>query len=68
MGQRSDPRPAVRQAAQSRIITSAHRINQGFFPDLTPPGTDSDFYFVEAADPESAVPLIVELVKTRIQP
>src|SRR5829696_4739875 len=55
-----------RQAARSRIITSAHRINQGLFPDLSPPGTESDFYFVEAADPESAVPLIVELVKTRI--
>ena len=28
-----------RQAAQSRIITSAHRINQGSIPDLSPPGT-----------------------------
>ena len=27
-----------RQAAQSRIITSAHRINQGSIPDLSPPG------------------------------
>ena len=26
-----------RQAAQSRIITSAHRINQGSVPDLNPP-------------------------------
>src|SRR6266480_4331923 len=33
-----------RQAAQSRIITSAHRINQGSIPDLSPPGTESDFY------------------------
>ena len=32
-----------RQAAQSRIITSAHRINQGSIPDLSPPGVDSDF-------------------------
>ena len=32
-----------RQAAQSRIITSAHRINRGAMPDLSPPGTDSDF-------------------------
>src|SRR5262249_22505342 len=29
-----------RQAAQSRIITSAHRINQGSMPDLGPPGTE----------------------------
>ena len=27
-----------RQAAQSRIITSAHRINQGSIPDLSPSG------------------------------
>ncbi len=55
-----------RQAAQSRIITSAHRINQGGIPDLSPPATDSDFYFVQAGDPETAVLRIIELVKTRI--
>jgi exodeoxyribonuclease V alpha subunit len=32
-----------RQAAQSRIITNAHRINLGSIPDLSPPGTESDF-------------------------
>jgi exodeoxyribonuclease V alpha subunit len=55
-----------RQAAQSRIITSAHRINQGSIPDLARPEGDSDFYFVQADDPDIAVPRIVELVKTRI--
>lgn len=55
-----------RQAAQSRIIISAHRINQGAIPDLSLPGTDSDFYFVQASDPETAVQRIIELVKTRI--
>ncbi len=55
-----------RQAAQSRIITTAHRINQGIIPDLSPPGIDSDFYFVQADEPEIAVQRIVELVKTRI--
>jgi exodeoxyribonuclease V alpha subunit len=55
-----------RQAAQSRIITSAHRINQGSIPDLSPPGTESDFYFVQADDPETVVSRIIELVKTRI--
>ena len=55
-----------RQAAKSRIITSAHRINQGSMPDLSRPEGDSDFYFVEAEDPEVAVPRIVELVKSRI--
>src|SRR5262245_50606987 len=55
-----------RQAAQSRIITNAHRINHGSMPDLSPPGTESDFYFVQADDPETAVARIIELVKTRI--
>src|SRR5438552_1239320 len=55
-----------RQAAHSRIITSAHQINRGSIPDLSRPAGDSDFYFVQADDPETAVPRIIELVKTRI--
>ena len=55
-----------RQAAQSRIIVSAHRINQGSIPALGKPEEDSDFYFVAADDPETAVRRIIELVKTRI--
>jgi exodeoxyribonuclease V alpha subunit len=55
-----------RQAALSRIITTAHQINRGAIPDLSKPQGDSDFYFVQADDPENAVPRIVELVKTRI--
>src|SRR6186997_113598 len=55
-----------RQAAQSRIITSAHAVNQGEVPDLSMPGTDSDFYFVQADDPGTAVGRIIELVRTRI--
>jgi exodeoxyribonuclease V alpha subunit len=55
-----------RQAEQSRIIIAAHRINQGVIPDLSRPEGDSDFFFVSADDPETAVPLIIELVKTRI--
>jgi exodeoxyribonuclease V alpha subunit len=68
----SDAVPVVRltevfrQAAQSRIITTAHRINQGLIPDLTPSQNESDFYFVQAEDPETAVARIIELVKTRI--
>src|SRR5262249_326114 len=53
-----------RQAAQSRIISSAHRINQGSIPDLSSPGSESDFYFVQADNPETAVVRI--MVKTRI--
>jgi exodeoxyribonuclease V alpha subunit len=55
-----------RQAAQSRIITSAHQINRGIIPDLSRSEGESDFYFVQADDPETAVPRIVDLVKTRI--
>ena len=68
----SDAVPVVRltevfrQAAASRIIVSAHRINQGHMPDLAKPDDASDFYFVQADDPETAVSRIVELVKSRI--
>ena len=55
-----------RQAARSRIVTSAHGINRGAIPDLSRPDGDSDFYFVPAEDPETAAARIVDLVKTRI--
>ena len=58
--------PSVQDRSQSRIITNAHRINQGSMPDLSPPGTESDFYFVQADDPEMAVGRIIELVNKRI--
>ena len=41
-----------RQAASSRVIVNAHRINNGQMPELEAvPG--SDFYFVDAADSEA---------------
>ena len=55
-----------RQAARSRIVTSAHGINRGAIPDLSRPDGDSDFYFVPAEDSETAAARIVDLVKTRI--
>jgi exodeoxyribonuclease V alpha subunit len=54
-----------RQAATSRIIVNAHRINQGQMPDLTPV-EGSDFYFVEAAEPEDGVRKLIEVVRNRI--
>ncbi len=54
-----------RQAASSRIVTNAHRINQGQFPDLSN-ARGTDFFFQGAEDPEKAVPLIVDLVKNRL--
>jgi exodeoxyribonuclease V alpha subunit len=55
-----------RQAAKSRIIVSAHRINEGQMPDLGRPDEESDFYYVPADDPEHAVTRIIDLVKARI--
>ena len=45
---------------------AAHNINKGIMPDLRRPQSDSDFYFVAAAEPEKAVSTIVNLVKRRI--
>src|SRR5712691_2286961 len=53
-----------RQAARSQIIVNAHRVNEGMFPDLRKPERESDFYFVSADDPDTAVPRIIDLVKT----
>ena len=55
-----------RQAARSRIIVSAHCINEGVLPDLDPPEGDSDFYFVPAEEPEDAVQKVIELVSARM--
>ena len=54
-----------RQAASSRIITNAHRINRGRMPDLSN-GRESDFFFLEQDDPEAAAQEIVTLVKERL--
>jgi exodeoxyribonuclease V alpha subunit len=56
-----------RQAAASKIVTSAHRINHGEMPVLDAPRSDSDdFYFIERDDPVKARETIVELVAERI--
>jgi len=55
-----------RQAAASRIISNAHRINRGIMPELSRPDGASDFYFVPAGDPKTSLMRVIELVKTRI--
>ena len=55
-----------RQAANSRIVTNAHRINQGLLPELSDLGSDSDFYFIERQEPERIIDTLVEVVKERI--
>lgn len=55
-----------RQAAQSRIITTAHQINQGQIPNLGKADGETDFYFIPADDPEDAVPKIINIVGKHI--
>ena len=55
-----------RQAATSRIVASAHRINAGRMPEFNAGDGESDFYFVPAEDPEQAVERILTLVRDRI--
>src|SRR6202795_4750456 len=52
-----------RQAANSRIITNAHRINQGLMPELPAKENDSDFYFVDRDEPGPIADTLVDLVK-----
>ena len=54
-----------RQAATSRIIVNAHRINQGLMPEF-PDDPNSDCFFVEAEEPEVGVARILEIVRDRI--
>ncbi len=54
-----------RQAQSSRIVMSAHRINEGKFPDISN-GRNTDFFFLENDDPEHTATQIVYLVKRRL--
>ena len=55
-----------RQAASSRIIVNAHRINKGDMP-LKTEGTDlSDFYFIPANTPEEIHDKLLQVVTERI--
>ncbi len=55
-----------RQAAGSRVITNAHRINQGRMPKLTRTDTLSDFYFIEAEEAEDALAKLIAVMRERI--
>ena len=54
-----------RQAQSSRIVMSAHAINQGQFPD-TSNGQQTDFFFIQQENPETVAQEIVNLVKNRL--
>jgi exodeoxyribonuclease V alpha subunit len=51
-----------RQAQESGIVTNAHLMNQGKYPEFN----DLDFFFVERTDPARAVDTVLELVTERI--
>jgi exodeoxyribonuclease V alpha subunit len=54
-----------RQAARSRIVVNAHRINRGLLPE---PGEDpaSDFHLVRCRDAEDGAAKLLEVVARRI--
>ncbi len=53
-----------RQARESCIVTNAHKIVSGEYPDLTQ--KNNDFFFFKREDYDKAVRLIVDLAKTRL--
>ena len=56
-----------RQAAASRIVRNAHRINRGVMPELDRPDARlTDFYAIKARGPEDGARLVLELVTERI--
>ena len=55
-----------RQAAESRIVVNAHRINAGKMPEPAPRGGESDFHLIEIDEPEAGVSRLIEVVTKRI--
>ncbi|MGU3362360.1 ATP-dependent RecD-like DNA helicase [Methylobacterium sp. M6A4_1b] len=70
-----------RQAAASRIVVNAHRINRGLMPEALPPVQEAvqqalregasadaaaDFYWIAVDDPEIGLARLIEVVTRRI--
>ena len=57
-----------RQAAESRIVSNAHRVNRGQLPDLSVPAVDQaqDFFFLSEEDPARLQQLVVDLALRRL--
>ena len=55
-----------RQGAESRIVSSAHMINRGDYPELKANSADSDFFFLRRNDQSQTVETIVELCSHRL--
>lgn len=58
-------REIFRQAAHSKITINAHKINQGFFPDIDIEA-DSDFFFIRANQPAKIIDWVRDLVNGRL--
>jgi exodeoxyribonuclease V alpha subunit len=55
-----------RQAHESLIVSSAHRVNQGLMPDMPPEGSKADFFFIERNEPEDIAATLKTLVREHI--
>jgi exodeoxyribonuclease V alpha subunit len=53
-----------RQAAESRIIATAHQVNSGAMPDLR--ASEGDFYFMEGREPDEVMRKLVRVITERI--
>jgi exodeoxyribonuclease V alpha subunit len=55
-----------RQAERSRIVMSAHRVNQGDMPLISGDDPSSDFFFIDKSEPEDILATLKTLVRERI--
>lgn len=51
-----------RQAAESRIIVNAHRMNNGLVPEIDNASQNNDFFFLRAANDEETAKTLVSLI------
>lgn len=55
-----------RQAAESKIISNAHKVNEGKMPDFDSKNENSDFYFIEASAGENLLNKLKYISRKRI--
>ncbi len=55
-----------RQDSTGYIVRNAHHVNQGEPFELPPPGQTSDFYFMEAMEPQKVQAMLLRMLTQRI--
>ncbi len=55
-----------RQDASGLIVRNAHHVNQGEAFEKPAPGAESDFYFMEAQDPQKMQEMLLKMMTQRI--